>query len=144
MYTIGEVSKLFGIPISTLRFYDKEGLFPYIQRVSGIRRFSETELETLRVINCLKRSGLEIKDINQFMKWCEQGNDTLLNRKQLFEKQKKAVEEELAKLTEVYNMIQFKCWYYGEALKYNNEDLASAKIPHDLPENVKTFYDISH
>lgn len=144
MYTIGEVSKLFGIPISTLRFYDKEGLFPYIQRISGIRRFSETELETLRVINCLKRSGLEIKDINQFMKWCEQGNDTLLNRKQLFEKQKKAVEEELTKLTEVYNMIQFKCWYYGEALHYNDEEIVSAKIPHDLPENVKIFYEISH
>lgn len=73
MYTIGQVSELFGLPISTLRYYDKEGLFPTIQRDSGIRKFGEKELEALRVIECLKKSGLEIKDIKQFMEWCVQG-----------------------------------------------------------------------
>ena len=60
MYTIGQVSEMFGLPVSTIRYYDKEGLFPGIQRSSGIRKFSEKELETLRVIECLKGSGLEI------------------------------------------------------------------------------------
>ena len=63
MYTIGQVSEMFGLPISTLRYYDKQGLFPEMERVSGIRKFSDTELEALRVIECLKKSGLEIKDI---------------------------------------------------------------------------------
>ena len=66
MYTIGQVSEMFGLPISTLRYYDKEGLFPTIQRDSGIRKFGEKDLEALRVIECLKKSGLEIKDIKQF------------------------------------------------------------------------------
>lgn len=70
MYTIGQVSEMFSLPISTLRYYDKEGLFPQMERSSGIRRFSERELEALRVIECLKRSGLEIKEIKQFMQWC--------------------------------------------------------------------------
>ena len=69
MYTIGQVSELFRLPVSTLRYYDKEGLFPGLERVSGIRKFSEKELETLRVIECLKKSGLEIMDIKQFMEW---------------------------------------------------------------------------
>ena len=56
MYTIGQVSEMFSLPISTLRYYDKEGLFPQMERSSGIRRFSERELEALRVIECLKRS----------------------------------------------------------------------------------------
>ncbi len=73
MYTIGQVSELFRLPVSTLRYYDKEGLFPGLERVSGIRKFSEKELETLRVIECLKKSGLEIRDIKQFMEWCSQG-----------------------------------------------------------------------
>ena len=47
MYTIGEVSEMFGLPVSTLRYYDKQGLFPEITRVSGIRKFSERELESL-------------------------------------------------------------------------------------------------
>ena len=65
MYTIGQVSKMFGLPISTLRYYDKEGLFPDMERSNGIRRFGQRELEALRVIECLKKSGMEIKDIRQ-------------------------------------------------------------------------------
>ena len=81
MYTIGQVSEMFGLPISTLRYYDKQGLFTEMERVSGIRKFSDTELEALRVIECLKKSGLEIKDIKQFMDWCVKGASTYSQRK---------------------------------------------------------------
>ena len=67
MYTIGEVSEMFNLPVSTLRYYDKEGLLPDLQRVSGMRRFSDKTVETLQVIECLKKSGMEIKDIKEFM-----------------------------------------------------------------------------
>ena len=92
MYTIGQVSEMFGLPISTLRYYDKEGLFPNIKRTSGIRRFGEAELETLRVIECLKKSGLEIKDIKQFIEWCGQGSETYPQRRDLFIRQKEQAE----------------------------------------------------
>ena len=45
MYTIGQVSEMFDIPVSTLRYYDREGLFPGLERSSGIRRFGEREVE---------------------------------------------------------------------------------------------------
>ena len=57
MYTIGQVAEMFGLPVSTLRYYDKQGLFPGLERASGIRRFGDTELEALRVIECLKKAG---------------------------------------------------------------------------------------
>lgn len=63
MYTIGQVAEMFDLPVSTLRYYDKQGLFPGLERASGIRRFGDTELEALRVIECLKKAGMEIKDI---------------------------------------------------------------------------------
>ena len=91
MYTIGQVSEMFSLPISTLRYYDKEGLFPQMERSSGIRRFSERELEALRVIECLKRSGLEIKEIKQFMQWCAEGSGTYPQRHALFEHQLETV-----------------------------------------------------
>lgn len=50
MYTIGQVSEMIHLPISTLRYYDKEGLFPNIKRTSGIRKFDEREIEAIRVI----------------------------------------------------------------------------------------------
>lgn len=55
MYSIGQVAEMFGLPISTLRYYDKQGLFPNMERVSGIRKFGDTEIEALRVIECLKK-----------------------------------------------------------------------------------------
>ena len=88
MYTIGQVSQMCGIPVSTLRYYDKEGLFPHMERVSGIRRFSDRELETLRIIDCLKKSGLEIREIRKFMQWCAEGSSSYPQRRELFENQK--------------------------------------------------------
>ena len=111
MYTIGQVSELCGLPASTLRYYDKEGLFPNLQRDSGIRRFGEQELEALRVIDCLKKSGLELRDIKQFMAWCTEGSATYPQRRALFLKQKEQVEAELERMNQVLDMIKFKCWY---------------------------------
>lgn len=98
MYTIGQISEMFGLPVSTLRYYDKEGLFPDMQRESGIRKFGEKELETLRVIECMKKSGMEIKDIKQFMEWCQEGSATYPKRRELFLKQKAHMEAEIERM----------------------------------------------
>lgn len=78
MFTIGQISEMFDLPVSTLRYYDKEGLFPELNRTSGIRQFTEKEIETLRVIECLKKTGLQIKDIKLFMSWCMEGSSTFI------------------------------------------------------------------
>ena len=116
MYTIGQVSEMTGLPVSTLRYYDKEGLFPGMTRVNGIRKFSEQDLEALRVIDCLKRSGLEIRDIRTFMQWCSEGPSTYAQRHALFLKQKEKVEGEIERLQRTLDMIRFKCWYYETAI----------------------------
>ena len=144
MYTIGQVSEMFDLPISTLRYYDKEGLFPEMQRQSGIRKFSENEIEALRVIECLKASGLEIKDIKQFMEWCMEGPSTYAQRKKLFEARKVAVEEEMMKLQKTLDMLNFKCWYYDTAIKDGSEERLSEMIPDKLPKDIKKLYDNSH
>ena len=95
MYTIGQVSEMFNIPVSTLRYYDKEGLFPNLKRKGNIRYFSDNELEALRLIDCLKRSGLEIKDIKQFFAWITEGSNSYGKRKELFEERKADVEAEI-------------------------------------------------
>lgn len=69
MYTIGQVSEMFDIPVSTLRYYDKEGLFPNLERAGNIRRFGEDGLELLRVIECLKRRALRLKTSGVSSTW---------------------------------------------------------------------------
>ena len=144
MYSIGQVAEMFGLPISTLRYYDKQGLFPKMERVSGIRKFSETEIEALRVIECLKKSGLEIKDIKQFMDWCVEGASTYPQRKALFEKQRKRLEAELIHMNKVLDMLKFKCWYYEQATRDGNEDQVQSMIPTGLPEDVRKAYENAH
>lgn len=144
MYTIGQVSELCGLPASTLRYYDKEGLFPNLQRDSGIRRFGEQELEALRVIDCLKKSGLELRDIKQFMAWCTEGSATYPQRRALFLKQKEQVEAELEHMNQVLDMIKFKCWYYEQAIKDGNEDRLRTMSPEEMPEEVRRTYENAH
>lgn len=144
MYSIGQVSKMFDLPISTLRYYDKEGLFPNLERESGIRKFSDTEIEALRVIECLKTAGLEIKDIKQFMDWCSEGPSTYTNRKELFENRKTALEEQIKELEKNIAMIKFKCWYYEQAIADGNEDNLNSMIPDNLPKDIQELYDLAH
>lgn len=143
-YTIGQVSERFGLPISTLRYYDKEGLFPGMQRSSGIRRFSQREVDAIQVIECLKRSGLEIKDIKQFMDWCAEGSETLPQRLELFVRQKAAVEQEMERMNRVLDMLKFKCWYYSEAVKDGSEERVGSMKPEDMPEEIHKAYENSH
>lgn len=144
MYTIGQVAEMFGLPISTLRYYDKQGLFPELERVSGIRKFSDTEIEALRVIACLKKSGLEIKEIKQFMDWCVEGASTYPQRKALFEKQRETLETEIAHMNKMLDLLKFKCWYYEQAMRDGSEDRVQRMIPDGLPEDVRRAYENAH
>lgn len=144
VYTIGQVSKLFGLPVSTLRYYDKEGLFPDMERQSGIRRFGESELEALRVIECLKRSGLEIREIKQYMAWCKEGAATYSARKQMMEARKATVEAEMERLQKTLDMLNFKCWYYETAIKDGSEKRVKEMLPDQLPPEIQAIYDRTH
>ena len=115
-----------------------------MQRSSGIRQFGEQEIETLRIIDCLKKSGLEIKEIKQFMQWCALGPQTYAERKAFFEHQKTTVEKEISKLEKVLDMIRFKCWYYERAMQDGNEDTIHAMLPNHLPEDIQHIYDHAH
>lgn len=143
-YTIGQVSQMFDLPISTLRYYDKEGFFPNLVRKGNIRYFSHNELEDLHVIECLKKSGLGIKEINQFFLWVKQGSETYEKRKELFEARKSAVEAEIQNLQKTLSLLEFKCWYYQKAIEDGTEENIQAMLPNKLPSDIQKLYDASH
>ena len=136
MYTIGQVSEMFDLPISTLRYYDKEGFFPNLVRKGNIRYFSNNEIEALRLIECLKKSGLGIKEINQFFTWVSQGSASYENRKELFEARKLAVEAEIKNLQKTLSLLEFKCWYYSKAMEDGTEEYIREMLPDKLPSDI--------
>lgn len=144
MYTIGQVSNMFNIPVSTLRYYDKEGLFPNLKRDSNIRKFDNSEIATLNIIECLKKSGMEIKDIRRYIELCSEGSQTYPERRALFEKQRESVENEIKRLEKTLNMLKFKCWYYDQAIADGNEEHIKEMLPDKLPADIQAVYDCAH
>ena len=144
-YNIGEVSKMFDLPISTLHYYDREGLFPNLNRSkSGVRKFDDSAVESLRLIECLKKTGMEIKDIKEFIIWCQQGPSTCKKRREMFNKQRENVETEIEHLNQVLDMIKFKCWYYDTAIADGNEDRLKNLKLEDMPEDVRKAWENAH
>lgn len=135
MYTIGQVSELFQLPISTLRYYDAQGLFPGLARKSGVRQFSDTELDILRLIECLKQSGLEIKDIKQFMDWQNHYDKRL----ELLKAQKEQMEASIQQMKKSLAMLDYKIWYYEMACQ-------QGKTPQleQMPEQIRSKYELAH
>ena len=144
MYTIGQVSQMTALPVSTLRYYDKEGLFPEMERTSGIRQFTDREVSALKVIECLKNSGLEIREIKQFMQWCAQGEATYPERLELFRRQRESIEEEMERLRRAKALIEYKCWFYETAIREGGEARIRALLPDRLPAGIQELYDYAN
>ena len=143
-YTIGQVAKLTGLSISTIRYYDKEGLLNGINRKSGIRSFNDKDLNTIRVIECLKNSGMLIKEIRDFMKLCEEGDSSLNERYNFFLDQEKKVQDQIKSLNQTLKLIKFKQWYYLKAISDNTESIVKNMSIDDMPDDIKDLYLETH
>lgn len=140
MHTIGEISNKFNLSISTIRYYDKEGLFPNVERKNGIRQFSDSDVESILIIECLKKSGMQIKEIKRFLDWCNQGDGTLQKRYEMFIDQKEKVLSQIAELEKALNLINYKCWYYQEACKQGTDKNIKNLDIKDMPVQIQNLY----
>lgn len=121
MYTIHNVAQKMNMNPHTVRYYAKEGLFPFVQKNSkGIRKFQESDLEWLSLIHCLKNSGMTLKEIKQFIQWINEGDSTVEQRLNLFKEQQKKVEQQLLELQETLKTIKYKRKYYEDMKKSLN------------------------
>lgn len=140
LYTVGEMAKRIGVTPSTLRYYDKEGLLPFVERSSsGIRMFKDSDYEWLKIIECLKKTGMHLKDIREFIHMAMQGDSTIEPRLELIKAQRDSVLKQISELQNILNTLDFKCWYY-ETAKANG----STDIPRNmsLDEIPKQFRDV--
>lgn len=123
-YTIGQVAERVGLPISTIRYYDKEGLLPFVERTSsGQRVFKEKDFEWLSVIECLKAADMSIKEIKQYIDWCMEGDETLEQRLELFRRRKSVIEEQVREMQMHLEKIKYKIWYYETAIEAGTESV---------------------
>lgn len=106
VYTVGDAAKMLNVAPSTLRYYDKEGLLPFVERSEGgIRMFKDSDLDWLKLIECLKRTGMPIKGIRQFIECTARGDGTIGERLDILERQRDSVKSRLPSLKST-----LKCW----------------------------------
>lgn len=123
-YSIGEVAEKTNLSIYTIRYYDKEGLLPFIERTaSGVRRFKDSDLGVLHIIECLKLTGMPIKEIKEFMEWCAEGDATLEKRYKMFLERRVIVQKQMEELQKTMDTIEMKCDYYEKAIKVGTEKI---------------------
>ena len=131
VYTVGEMAKLLEVPSSTLRYYDKEGLLPFVERSSGgIRMFQETDFEWLQIISCMKKAGMSIRDIRQYIELAMQGDDTIDLRLQMFHRQRDALRAQIAEMERTLETVEYKCWFYETA-----QAAGTVNVPKDMPDD---------
>ena len=125
-YSIGQVAKKTGLTAHTLRYYEKEGLLPFVKKnSSGLRVFSDNDIGWLVMIECLKGTGMPLKGIKQYIDWFIEGDSTLEKRLQMFKEQKQKLQEQMAQLQKHMEKIDYKIHLYEEAVKRGGFDKAA-------------------
>lgn len=138
VYTVGEMAKMLGVSASTLRYYDKEGLLPFVERSSGgIRMFRDSDIEWLQVIGCMKKAGMSIKDIKQYIEMALQGDETIGLRLDMFRHQREALKAQMEELRHAMEMVEYKCWYYETAKAAGTTDAPQNMALSDVPERFR-------
>ena len=120
-YTISEAAEKTGLPPSTIRFYDKEGLLPNIKRKNGIRVFEDMDLRLMGLLTCLKNTGMPIKRIRDYVELTSKGDDTLRERYEIIKAQRQFVLDQIEQLQYYLEELDFKDWYYNKALAAGSE-----------------------
>lgn len=138
VYTVGETAKVLGVAPSTIRYYDKEGLLPFVERSGGgIRMFQEKDFEWLFVIDCLKKTGMPIKDIKRYIDMSLKGDETINERLELLLKRRENVKEQMRQLQNTLDILDYKCWYYQTAKEAGTTDVMRDMDISDVPEELR-------
>ena len=121
IYTVCEASQKLGIPSSTIRFYDKQGLLPFLERSpGGVRMFTDADIERLQDILTLKDAGFAIKEIARFIRLEDEGEASLSLRLGMLRHRCSEVETEIAKLQSTFNILKQKCSCYEDLIGNTN------------------------
>ncbi|MDR1899561.1 MAG: MerR family transcriptional regulator [Treponema sp.] len=117
-FTIKQVSEKTSLAPHVLRYYENEGLLPGVSRSrNGTRRYSESDLEWIGLICCLKNTGMSIKQIKNFVELSVEGDGTLKARCDLLKEHRKAVEAQIGELRKHLEKVTCKIDHFTREYK---------------------------
>ena len=133
-YTVREVAEMLGLSSYTIRYYDNAGLIPCVDRSEGnIRLFSDYNVSWLKLIHCLRATGLSIRRVRHYIEMCQKGDSTIPERAELIFRQEKILRDQLRNLQEQMEVLKYKKRYYQTLLATGRKDLCN---PDNPPEHL--------
>ncbi|WP_155286488.1 MerR family transcriptional regulator [Lacticaseibacillus zhaodongensis] len=139
IFSIKDVAQRFGLPISTIRYYDKQGLLPFVARDSaGNRVFTISDLNFIKTICCLKDTAMPLKQIRKYIQLCMAGVSTITTRSKMLEEHKQRVLSKRAEIDRALTEINTKISRYSapDAAAIISREInfvTSEKHAHNLP-----------
>ena len=117
MYTMMQVCREVDMTYQTLKYYCNEGLIPNVKRDGNNRRiFDEKDVKWIKDLTCLKKCGLSIQEMKEYLELCLQGESTILRRKQMLTEKRKALKSSIQELEDSVAYIDWKQNFYDEML----------------------------
>ena len=117
MYTMMQACREADMTYQTLKFYCNEGLVPNVKRDMNNRRvFDEKDVKWIKELTCLKRCGMSIQEMREYLALCLQGESTIPERKRVLEKKQTALREQIKELQDSIDYIDFKQQFYDDVL----------------------------
>lgn len=120
-YSVTQAAKILGLSVHTLRYYDSLNLFPFLRRNPNDKRlFSQADLQWAKLIECLRKADMPIKDVQHYVELCLQGDQTLEQRLDIISQQEQKLINTMDTLNKQIALLRFKKQYYEKA-KYKKE-----------------------
>lgn len=122
--TITEVSKKYGLSADTLRYYERVGLIPKVNRnKSGVRDYTQEDCNWVEFIKCMRGAGLPIEVLIDYVSMFQQGDSTIDTRKELLIDQRKALAEKIEEVKKTLEHLDYKIDLYEKGLIMSEKDL---------------------
>ena len=117
MYTMMQVCRELDMTYQTLKYYCNEGLVPNVKRDGNNRRvFDEKDMKWIKDLTCLKKCGMSILEMKEYLELCLQGESTIMQRKEMLAKKREALLGSIKELENSVDYIDWKQNFYDEVL----------------------------
>ena len=117
MYTMMEACRATGLTYQALKFYCNEGLVPNVRRDKNNRRyFDEATVKWIKDLTCLKKCGMSIDEMKEYLALCLEGPQSIEERQQILARKQDALREQMQKLQESIDYINWKQQFYSDVL----------------------------
>ena len=125
---IAEVSEKFGLSVDTLRYYERVGLIPPVNRNEvGIRDYNELDLRRVDFIKCMRGAGLPVEVLIEYVALVQQGDKTIDARKDILIEQRDLVAARLEEMQKTLELLNHKIEVYEQAILKKEKAIVQAE-----------------